>query len=140
MSTEPAGEPLGKVLVADDNPQIVELIEAYLEALPIQVCHAGDGAATLAAVEREQPDLILLDIMMPKRSGYEVCRQLKADPRWRQIPIIMVTALNEVGDRDRAAECGAEEFIAKPVNKIELLELVQRYLARARGNVAGQAE
>ena len=130
MSTEPAGSALGKILVADDNPQIVELIEAYLEALPVQVCHAGDGAATLAVVERERPDLILLDIMMPKRSGYEVCRQLKADARWQHIPVIMVTALNEVGDRDRARECGADEFIAKPVNKIELLELVQRHLGR----------
>lgn len=117
-----------KVLVADDNPQIVELIEAYLEPLGVRVVLAGDGQATFEAVERERPDLVLLDIMMPKRSGYEVCRALKDDPRHRDIPIIMVTALNEVGDMERARESGADGFICKPVNKNELLEEVRDLL------------
>ncbi len=117
-----------RVLIADDNPQILELLEAYLEQLPVDVVTASDGQATLAAIEDHQPDLILLDIMMPKKSGYEVCRLIKEDPRRRDIQVVMVTALNEVGDLERARECGADEFITKPVNKLELVELVQNLL------------
>ncbi len=123
---EPAAP--ARLLIVDDNPQILELLEAYLETLPVQVRLAANGEAALAAVEREAPDLILLDIMMPRRSGFEVCRLLKDDPRYRDIPIIMVTALNEVGDMERARECGCDDFLSKPVNKIELLTRVQNLL------------
>jgi len=131
--------PRSKVLLADDNPQILELLEAYLEPLNVEVRTATDGEATLQAVERDEPDLILLDIMMPKRSGFEVCRLLKDDPRYRDIPIIMVTALNELGDMERARECGSDDFLIKPVNKIELLARVQnllrlRHLKRTLGS------
>ena len=119
---------MSKVLIADDNPQILELLEAYLEPLGVQVVLATDGQAACDAVERERPDLILLDIMMPKRSGFEVCRTLKDDPRYRDIPIIMVTALNEAGDIERARECGGDDFLCKPVNKAHLLERVQNLL------------
>ncbi len=128
MTTKPEPLPPSKVLIADDNPQILELLEAYLEPLRAQVRLAADGEATLMAVERDEPDLILLDIMMPKRSGYEVCRLLKDDPRYRDIPVIMVTALNEAGDMERARECGCDDFLTKPVNKIELLARVQNLL------------
>jgi two-component system cell cycle response regulator len=128
MSTHPASAAPSKVLIADDNPQILELLEAYLEPLGVLVRLVADGEATLAAVEQDEPDLILLDIMMPKRSGFEVCRLLKDDPRYRDIPIIMVTALNEVGDMERARECGGDDFLSKPVNKIELLARVQNLL------------
>ena len=117
-----------KILIADDNPQILELLEAYLEPLGVQVRLTTDGESTLAAVEQEAPDLLLLDIMMPKRSGFEVCRILKDDPRYREIPIIMVTALNEVGDMERAQETGCDDFLSKPVNKNELLTRVQNLL------------
>ena len=138
MPTEEEQIPPSKVLIADDHPQILELLEAYLEALPVTVSVARDGEATLAAVEREQPDLILLDIMMPKRSGFEVCRVLKDDPRHRDIPIVMVTALNEVGDMERARESGADDYLSKPVNKNELLSRVRnllklRHLKRSQG-------
>ena len=128
MSTSPESMPPSKILIADDNPQILELLEAYLEPLNLQVRLAVDGEATLAAVDQDEPDLILLDIMMPRRSGFEVCRMLKDDPRYRDIPIIMVTALNKMGDLERARECGAEDFLSKPVNKIELLARVQNLL------------
>lgn len=128
MSAGPHDIAGSKVLIADDNPQILELLEAYLEPLGLRVRLAGDGEATLAAVEREEPDLILLDIMMPKRSGFEVCRLLKEDPRYHDIPIIMVTALHEIGDLERARECGGDDFLSKPVNKIELLARVQNLL------------
>ncbi len=128
MSTAPEPLPPSKVLIADDNPQILELLEAYLEPLNVSARLVADGEATLAAVEHDPPDLVLLDIMMPKRSGFEVCRLLKDDPRYRDIPVIMVTALNEVGDMERARECGADDFLSKPVNKIELLARVENLL------------
>lgn len=133
MSSTPPPASRAKILVADDNPQILELIEAYLEPLGAAVVTTSDGQSTLDAVEFERPDLILLDIMMPKRSGFEVCRVLKEDPRYREIPILMVTALNEVGDTERARECGADAFISKPVNKLDLLGRVQNLLARRDG-------
>ena len=128
MAADEQGGSRAKLLIADDNPQILELLEAYLEPLELEVVLATDGQATLEAVEREQPALLLLDIMMPKRSGFEVCRALKDDPRYRDIPIVMITALNEVGDMERARECGADGFLCKPVNKNELLERVQNLL------------
>ncbi len=121
-----------RVLIVDDNPQILELLEAYLEPLQLRVRLATDGEAALAAVERDTPDLILLDIMMPKRSGFEVCRIHKDDPRYRDIPIIMVTALNETADFERARECGGDDFLTKPVNKIELLARIQNLLKLRR--------
>ena len=118
------------VLLADDNPQILELLEAYLEPLQLRILTARDGQETLDAVAGHRPDLILLDIMMPRRSGFEVCRILKRDPQYRDIPIIMVTALNEVADMERARESGADHYLSKPVNKLELLECVRRLLGR----------
>ena len=132
MSDAPVPVAGSKVLIVDDNPQILELLEAYLEPLQLRVRLAADGEAALAAVEREEPDLILLDIMMPRRSGFEVCRILKDDPRYRDIPVIMITALNEVGDMERARECGGDDFLTKPVNKIELLARVQNLLKLRR--------
>lgn len=126
------------VLIADDNPQILELIEAYLDPLGVRVISAADGQATLACVEQTRPDLILLDVMMPKKSGYEVCRILKQDPRYRDIPIVMVTALNELGDVERARECGADDFLSKPVNKLELHDRVQNLLAVRRMRSSGK--
>ena len=117
------------ILIADDNPQILELLEAYLEPLPVRTSLAADGDAALAAVRADRPDLILLDVMMPKRSGFEVCRMLKADDKYRGIPVIIVTALNEVGDEERARDCGADHFVSKPVNKLELIAQIQRLLA-----------
>jgi two-component system cell cycle response regulator len=122
------GSDTATVLIADDNPQILELLEAYLEPLALRVLTARDGQATLEAVEGQQPDLILLDIMMPRRSGFEVCRILKQDPRYHDIPIVMVTALNEAADIERAQESGADHFLSKPVNKLELLDRVRELL------------
>lgn len=116
------------VLIADDNPQILELLEAYLDPLPLRVLTARDGQETLDIVRQQRPDLILLDIMMPRRSGFEVCRILKRDPRYQDLPIIMVTALNEVADMERARESGADHYLSKPVNKLELLDRVRQLL------------
>ena len=98
--------PTSCVLVVDDNVQNVELMQAYLETLNCTVHTAADGSEALAKVPQVKPDLILLDIMMPRMSGFEVCRRLKADPKTRDIPILMVTALNELGDIERGVESG----------------------------------
>lgn len=136
MSEAPPPIAGSTVLIADDNPQILELLEAYLEPLALRVVKASDGKDALDAVERENPDLILLDVMMPRVSGFEVCRKLKSDEHRAGVPVIMVTALNELGDIERARDCGADEFISKPVNKIELTTRVQELL-RMRKSHAG---
>jgi two-component system, OmpR family, alkaline phosphatase synthesis response regulator PhoP len=118
----------GKVLIVDDNIQNVELLQAYLEDLPVQCFIANDGMEAMAGVQQHQPDLILLDIMMPKMSGFEVCKKLKKDPATRDIPIIMITALNEISDIERSVECGTDDFLTKPVNKLELLTRVKSLL------------
>ena len=116
------------ILIVDDNEQNVELIQAYLDALPCKVITALDGVAALAAVEEQKPDLILLDVMMPRMSGFEVCAKLKGDPATQSIPIIMVTALNELGDSERGIESGTDDFLSKPVKKLVLLTRVKSML------------
>ena len=119
----------GKVLIVDDNQQNLELIQAYMESLPCRLEVATDGAEAMASIAREQPDLVLLDVMMPRMSGFEVCQKLKGNPSTRDIVIIMVTALHEVSDMERAVECGCDDFVSKPVNKVELLARVRGLLA-----------
>jgi len=120
-----------KVLVVDDNPQNTELVSAYLETLPVEVATAVDGVEAMAQAERFRPDLVLLDVMMPRMSGFEVCQKIKQNPALRDTVVIMVTALHEVGDFERAVECGCDDFITKPVNKLELVTRV-RSLLRVR--------
>jgi two-component system cell cycle response regulator len=120
-----------RILVVDDNPQNTELVQAYLESLPVQIATAVDGLDAMAQAERFNPDLILLDVMMPKMSGFEVCQKIKQNPDLRDTVIIMVTALHEVGDFERAVECGCDDFLTKPVNKLELVTRV-RSLLRVR--------
>jgi CheY-like chemotaxis protein len=117
-----------KILIADDNEANCELLEAYLSEFHCQVDIARDGQETLDRVVSFQPDLILLDVMMPKLSGFEVCKKLKTDPSTKQIMILMVTALNELGDIERAVEAGTNDFLSKPVNKIELVKRVDNML------------
>ncbi len=116
------------ILLVDDNLQNLELMQAYLEDLPCRISTATDGLAAVEIIEREAPDLILLDVMMPRMSGFEVCQKIKSAPRTRDIIVIMVTALHEVGDFERAVECGTDDFLTKPVNKLELLTRVKSLL------------
>lgn len=117
-----------RILIADDNPANCELLEAYLASLDCDSRIAIDGQDTLDKVEEFKPDLILLDVMMPKLSGFEVCKKIKEDSATRHIMILMVTALNELGDIERAVAAGTDDFLSKPVNKVELLKRVENML------------
>ena len=117
-----------RILIADDNVPNVELLEAYLSGLDCDMAVAVDGRDTLDKVAQFDPDLILLDVMMPKLSGFEVCKKLKDNPATRGIMILMVTALNELGDIERAVDAGTDDFLSKPVNKLELLKRVENML------------
>ncbi len=121
-------EETNRILIADDNQANCELLEAYLSEIDCEVDIARDGKETLEKVTSFQPDLILLDIMMPKLSGFEVCKKLKSDPATQRIMILMVTALNELGGIERAVEAGTNDFLSKPVNKVELLKRVENML------------
>ncbi len=121
-----AGTP--RILIADDNTANRELLEAYLDNIDCEIAIAVDGQDTLDKVTSFQPDLILLDVMMPKLNGFEVCRKLKQDPETSRIMILMVTALNELGDIERAVAAGTDDFLSKPVNRFELSKRVSNML------------
>lgn len=120
-----------RILIVDDNQQNCELLDAYLADEGYQIEMVYDGQQTLDAVARQQPDLILLDIMMPRLSGYEVCHRLKSAEATRRIPILMITALAEMSDIEKGIDAGADDFLTKPINKLELITRV-RSLLRVR--------
>jgi len=117
-----------RVLIADDNEANVELLEAYLGDMDVEVAVAVDGQDTLDKAASFHPDLILLDVMMPKLSGFEVCQKLKSNPATSKIMILMVTALNEHGDMERAVDAGTDDFLSKPVDKMSLVKRVENML------------
>ncbi len=123
-----ADKPRDRVLIADDNEANVELLEAYLGDMDVEVAIAVDGQDTLDKAASFKPDLILLDVMMPKLSGFEVCQKLKNDPATKGIMILMVTALNEHGDMERAVDAGTDDFLSKPVDKVSLVKRVENML------------
>ena len=118
-----------KVLVVEDNPQSRELLRIYVESLEgVEVLSAKDGPSGVKLAEAHRPDLILLDVMMPGMSGFEVCRRLKEHPSTRDIVVILVTALDAPTDAERAADCRADEFLTKPFDRNVLLDRVRRLL------------
>ena len=114
-----------KILVVDDDPMNVELLEAHLSAADYKVATAYGGEDALVKVETERPDLILLDAMMPCLNGFDVCKILKENAETMFIPIVMVTALSGTEDKIKATESGADDFLTKPVNSLELLTRVK---------------
>jgi len=116
------------ILIVDDHVQNTELLQAYLEELSCHVRVAIDGVEALEQVEVKHPDLILLDIMMPRLSGFEVCQRIKDDSATANISILIITALAEMGDVEKGIDCGADDFLTKPVNKFELLTRVKSLL------------
>ena len=116
------------VLVVDDNLQNLELLQVYLEDIDCQTIPAHDGIEALDIIRKNPPDLVLLDVMMPKMSGFEVCKKIKNDPKTADIPVIMVTALNEFRDIERGIDSGTDDFLSKPINKLEFLVRVKTML------------
>jgi putative two-component system response regulator len=117
-----------KVLVVDDDLDSVDLLQAYLEAEGYQVMVAYQGEEALEEAFARQPDLVLLDVIMPGLNGFEVCRRLKADPRTQFVPVVIITALQERKDKIAGAEAGADEFLTKPFDRVELLARARNLL------------
>jgi len=117
-----------RILIADDNAANRELLEAYLAGVDCDIEIAVDGQDTLDKVRSFKPDLVLLDVMMPKLSGFEVCRKVKDAPETSGVMVLMVTALNELGDIERAVNAGTDDFLNKPINKVSLLKRVSTML------------
>ena len=117
-----------RILIADDNAPNRELLEALLVKIDCETEFAVDGQDTINTVASFEPDLILLDVMMPKLNGFEVCRKIKTDPSTSHIMILMVTALSELGDIERAVDSGTDDFLSKPVNSLELQKRVSNML------------
>src|SRR5438552_7014312 len=114
-----------RVLVVDDVELNVKLLEAKLASEYFEVLSADNGPRALDLADAELPDIILLDVMMPRMDGFEVCRRLKANSRTSDIPVVMVTALSDVADRLHGLEVGADDFLTKPVNDIALFARVR---------------
>jgi DNA-binding response OmpR family regulator len=119
------------ILVVDDDLQTVKLISLLLQRKGYRILPATSGAQALAKAETEQPDLIILDVMMPDMNGLEVCRRLRANPRTSAIPILMFTAKTAVGDKIAGFQAGADDYLTKPVHPAELISRVEALLQRA---------
>lgn len=118
------------VLVVDDEPQTVELIRLMFKTLGQEAEGASTGAEAISAVRRSKPIMVLLDVMLPDMSGYEVCAALKAMPEMTDVPVIMLTALDDRATREKALNAGADTFVAKPVSRNQLRDYLDRALMR----------
>ena len=121
------------VLVVDDEPNIVLSLEFLMRQSGFDVRVARDGDAALAAVEERVPDLILLDVMMPGRDGYEVCQTIRANPAWSKVRIIMLTAKSREVEQEKGLALGADDYVTKPFSTRDLVEKVKLMLADGNG-------
>ena len=121
-----------RILIVDDTPANIQTLAAILKSKGYQISAATNGKQAIEVLARMQPDLILLDVMMPEMDGFETCRQLKAAERWRHIPVIFLTAKTETADIVQGFELGAVDYVAKPFNTHELLARVNTHLTMDR--------
>lgn len=119
-----------KILIVDDEPDLVETVRFSLEMEGYQVLVSHNGEEGLSQAKKESPDLILLDLMLPKLDGYKICRLLKFDERYKHIPILMLTAKTQEKDKLLGMETGADEYMTKPFDMDQLMEKVKFYLSR----------
>ena len=117
-----------RILAVDDNKQNLVLVEKALTNAHYEVLTAQDGPSALSVIHSAAPDLVLLDVMMPGMSGYEVCQRIRANEATRLLPVVMLTALNDVADRVHGIDAGADDFLSKPFNREELLTRVRSLL------------
>ncbi|MCB1820761.1 MAG: response regulator [Candidatus Competibacteraceae bacterium] len=120
-----------KILVVDDEPNIVLSLEFLMKQAGFQVRTASDGEAALAAITAEPPDLVLLDVMMPRKNGYEVCQAIRSNPGWANLRIIMLTAKGREVEREKGLALGADDYITKPFSTQEVVERVRELLTEA---------
>lgn len=117
-----------RILIVDDEPHIVELVRVCLEDPGFEILEARDGETGLAMARQILPDVVLLDVMMPRMDGYAVCRALKEDPRTSAIPVVMLTAKGLEADRQRGLEAGADAYLSKPFSPTKLNAQVREHL------------
>src|SRR6202044_3033531 len=127
----PKREPMKRVLVIEDDKDIVELVRYNLEKDGYQVASSGDGATGLAQIRKAAPDLLVLDLMLPKLSGLEICKEVRKDVSLNRIPILILTAKGEEADRVVGLELGADDYVTKPFSPRELAARVKALLRRA---------
>ncbi|MBL8966855.1 MAG: response regulator transcription factor [Spirochaetaceae bacterium] len=128
-----------RILVVDDDPSLVKILRGYLEQAAYQVSEAGDGEAALAAIRRERPDLLVLDLMLPRLGGFELTRILRSSPGLESLPIVMLTARLDEADKILGLELGADDYVTKPYSPRELVARVRAVLRRA-GGAQGEGE
>ena len=121
-----------KIMVVDDEPYIARVIKFKLEQEGYQVFSANDGITGLNKIKEDKPDLVLLDVMMPGLSGYEVCQKIKADAELSGIPVVILTAKGQERDREQGFNVGANDYITKPFSPNRLLELVKSIIGEAK--------
>ena len=127
-----------KILVVEDEPAMVELLRYNLESEGFDVASAHDGDEAILAIEEEQPDMVLLDWMLPKVSGIEICRRLRRDQKHSNLPVIMITARGEEADRVRGLDVGADDYVAKPFSPAELMARIRAVLRRRNPDVGSE--
>jgi DNA-binding response OmpR family regulator len=117
-----------KILVSEDNPDIRKILVMRLEINGYDVIQAQDGEEAVGKIKKESPDLVVLDLMMPKMSGFEVCRMIKFDEKYKDLPIIVLSALDQQADREKAIEAGADAYFIKPFDLDLLLSKIKSIL------------
>jgi len=117
-----------RILIAEDHPASLELLRYLLAANGYDILSAEDGEAALDLARRETPDLLICDLQMPKKNGYEVVRQLKSEPALAAIPVVAVTAFSMIGDREQVLAAGFDGYLSKPIEPEEFVALIEQYL------------
>lgn len=117
-----------RILAVDDEPHILKLVSFSLKARGFEVIEATDGLSAIEVAEREQPDLVLMDVMMPALDGYEACRRIKANPKTAHIPVVMLTAKTQVAEQKTGLDAGALDYICKPFTPRDLVAQVNGFL------------
>lgn len=120
-----------RILIVEDEPDLVEVLSIIFRAYGYETEVAGDGVSALEAIAARPPDLVLMDVMMPRMNGLEVCRRLKQDPATRSLPVVLLTAKAHDVDKANGLEAGADAYLAKPFENVDLIATVQRVIAEA---------
>ncbi len=121
-----------RILIVDDEPNIVISLEYLMKREGWDTAVAGDGEAALAALEKAPPDVVILDVMLPRMNGFEVCRRIRADPRWAALRVLMLTAMGRDTEREMGLGLGADAYVTKPFSTKDLIARIRALLPPAR--------